>query len=994
MQTPIHTHLKTLVCLLILSIALLYAANTNAQTLYAKGYHVDSSMESVVDFIKTKDGGYAIFGRLEQERPVDINNPSVGTEKESYFSGQYFLKLDASENPDTLIRTGCIDKSYYASSGSFFYDHEYYVRAKELRDSGFAILGHYEHGQIFTECSPTSYCYRAVNHFSLTKTNKYGIPIWKKKLIHNSSIISTPYDIALTLDGGYLVLADAERVKTARDMDDYLVKLDSVCNPVWARQIRPTNTRSVFPRSLLTMPDSGFVICGTVWDTVNQNYSGDRQFGYVMRISKTGDILWYKKYKPVNPVTGNTDINFYLNQIVLLSDGNLLMQGAMSYDFDQGYLKAIYGGVRSAVVLTKIDTDGNILWQEAYSGSNLLELRDLLDDQYQTLIKNMVPDNDCGFLWARTIYPGKQEVPYSTHNGTNPVPKNPYDIGIYKFDALGNSADCLENSTFPVLVNPGPLISVPVDTSGFIIKTELPTVSDINYIRIPTKLYDTVHCTKPFSYDFGVSDTNLCLGDKANYYLNFDSVCKTIDSIQWIFNGATPGSLTSFTPHDIEYNIAAGEHSVIAYFYDGGVIVDTVEKQVKVWDNNPVITGAPKICSETNISLTVTGSAYYWWMKNGFSEDSINVYYEPIIQKPFSNTILLEKGIDTIWLVGGTGTCRDSTYHVVEALGPQAVTLVGSDVCETDSNTNLTITLSDTSYMNQLIWNTGANGYSITVPTPQDSAMYSIDVINTYCTDTVSDTITIHALAQDMIQITGGDTICAGSPIALLAEPLKHNKKYLWSTGDSAATIIIAPDKDTMITVLLNNNNPCGQAKDTTYVYVYPGSVPNRYDTTVLLGNRIELQGSNGITYAWSPSKGLSCDTCHNPTASPTDTTIYQVIIRDKNGCIRIDTFVVNVEDINVKLFIANAFSPDAVDNTNSKYGIENSAVVAYHLIIYGRNGEKLFETKDMNKNWDGTSAEGLTMSAGVYAYQIAATVMSLEGDKSYTWKGNVTLVR
>lgn len=48
-------------------------------------------------------------------------------------------------------------------------------------------------------------------------------------------------------------------------------------------------------------------------------------------------------------------------------------------------------------------------------------------------------------------------------------------------------------------------------------------------------------------------------------------------------------------------------------------------------------------------------------------------------------------------------------------------------------------------------------------------------------------------------------------------------------------------------------------------------------DTFSCNGTPIELQITGGIVYSWTPSAGLSCNTCPNPLASPTTSTTYVV---------------------------------------------------------------------------------------------------------------------
>jgi gliding motility-associated-like protein len=59
-------------------------------------------------------------------------------------------------------------------------------------------------------------------------------------------------------------------------------------------------------------------------------------------------------------------------------------------------------------------------------------------------------------------------------------------------------------------------------------------------------------------------------------------------------------------------------------------------------------------------------------------------------------------------------------------------------------------------------------------------------------------------------------------------------------------------------------------------------------------------------------------------------------------------------------------------------------------MMIYNRWGEKLYETSNIHKGWDGTY-RGNPVQQGVYVYKIM--VISVE-DKIYTYDGTFTLLR
>ena len=63
----------------------------------------------------------------------------------------------------------------------------------------------------------------------------------------------------------------------------------------------------------------------------------------------------------------------------------------------------------------------------------------------------------------------------------------------------------------------------------------------------------------------------------------------------------------------------------------------------------------------------------------------------------------------------------------------------------------------------------------------------------------------------------------------------------------------------------------------------------------ILNGWSITFNNSQNFTYNWTPSTGLSCTNCPNPTATPFVTTDYIVSISNAFGCTRFDTVNVGV---------------------------------------------------------------------------------------------------
>jgi len=83
---------------------------------------------------------------------------------------------------------------------------------------------------------------------------------------------------------------------------------------------------------------------------------------------------------------------------------------------------------------------------------------------------------------------------------------------------------------------------------------------------------------------------------------------------------------------------------------------------------------------------------------------------------------------------------------------------------------------------------------------------------------------------------------------------------------------------------------------DSVNVVVYPAAVAGvSNDTSVCEGSSVQLTGTGGVSYSWSPESGLSSSTIASPIATPSDSTIYLLTVTDANGCVAKDSLMVNI---------------------------------------------------------------------------------------------------
>jgi len=168
------------------------------------------------------------------------------------------------------------------------------------------------------------------------------------------------------------------------------------------------------------------------------------------------------------------------------------------------------------------------------------------------------------------------------------------------------------------------------------------------------------------------------------------------------------------------------------------------------------------------------------------------------------------------------------------------------------------------------------------------------------CSNSDSITITVHpATAAE----AGSDTAqCIGDSLQLNAT---GGIIYSWtpSSGLSDDSIadpwVIVIDTTTYFVTVTDSNSCTGIDSITISLNLLPNADAGS-DTSLCFGDSVQLTGSGGIAYNWSPITGLSDDSIQDPWASPADTTIYFVTVTDTNGCIDIDSVRVSVNPLPV----------------------------------------------------------------------------------------------
>ncbi|MDD5570401.1 MAG: gliding motility-associated C-terminal domain-containing protein, partial [Bacteroidales bacterium] len=391
----------------------------------------------------------------------------------------------------------------------------------------------------------------------------------------------------------------------------------------------------------------------------------------------------------------------------------------------------------------------------------------------------------------------------------------------------------------------------------------------------------------------------------------------------------------------------------------------------------PILTATGgTICIGNSIMVTVTGANAYTWSTGPFTTS--------ILVNPIINTQYCVTGIDL-------NGCKNSTCTSVVVNAKPIVTATGNPhfICNGESAT-ITATGGNT-----YTWFPGGSNGNTIVVTPNATITYTVTGTDgNNCTNL--DTAVIIVNPPISAGITGIDETCGNKAGKVCASPNGGTPgyAYVWNVaGDSLCldslhagtfTVTVTDSKGctTIRTVSITNQiiNPSGIA------------TADKYFDVITHTFLLDWNGDYGFKYDWD----FGDTTAHSNLKNPIHTYKYKgtytvkLIVTSPDGCTSEYTFIIEVV-IPTKLEVFNVFTPNS-DGLNDKYRVKYEGDFLYfRMIIFNRWGNKLFETNDIDKGWDGKQWTKDGMSDGTYYYIISAKGKDMV---EYEFHGYLTLIK
>ncbi len=378
-------------------------------------------------------------------------------------------------------------------------------------------------------------------------------------------------------------------------------------------------------------------------------------------------------------------------------------------------------------------------------------------------------------------------------------------------------------------------------------------------------------------------------------------------------------------------------------------------------------------------------------------------------------------------------------------LNPNRYSIVAQNQCFGDSTR---LSLYDYQNLDTVVWDFGdgsprTNNFAPAhlYPAP---GLYVVTAFTRYCNRPDTLYYQLEILGNPELPFADS-SICRGDSLRL---QLPANWQYVWSTGDSTATVSFGAAGTYSVTI----NNGCFTATDSFELHIVdPATTTLPVDTGFCMGDSVwidpgPLAGSvlwsdGGRDARWISQAGnytlsmtnacgtenqsISIGVYGAPPLTLHDTSLCEgrvlrielpeywetnylwqdgnterirslndsglYIVNANNPCgSNTDSLLLELRDCNCTLYLPNAFSPNG-DGINDQFNIISRCPLSeFELLIYDRWGKNIFRSTTISQGWDGRF-NGELLPVGAYAYVIRYMP---EGSGWKVDKGVVHLVR
>jgi gliding motility-associated-like protein len=403
----------------------------------------------------------------------------------------------------------------------------------------------------------------------------------------------------------------------------------------------------------------------------------------------------------------------------------------------------------------------------------------------------------------------------------------------------------------------------------------------------------------------------------------------------------------------------------------------------------PVVTieaSATEICAGTTITFTATnvsGSlnpAFEWYINNQLAATGSTVFSTNALQDGDIVQCIMRMAMCNF------GTTKDysnaDTIRVYTSLHPTVIIAAyATSICK-GSQVSFKATAAETGPAPVYQWKVNGISSGVNSATFETTVLQDGDVVSCAVTTAPANSclpvqtvvsnemvMKVQQPANPSLRISALQTgLCQGDSVQLMVEvtPPAQQTIFKWRvnnttvSGTNVYTIQHAANGDQVSCSLDIAGCVVAPTITSNTIALVVNPLPlfslSPADTIVTGGVSVQLRANvpgTGFSYTWNPADKLQPSTTLNPVTLPMQaTTVFQLSVTSAGGCSSVKEAIIKV---NNQLYMPAAFTPNG-DGKNDLFRIPPT--VSFQLeafTIFDRWGNKVFNTSDISKGWNGT---------------------------------------
>jgi gliding motility-associated-like protein len=654
-------------------------------------------------------------------------------------------------------------------------------------------------------------------------------------------------------------------------------------------------------------------------------------FDYLMvKTNASGQLLWAKKYRLNQISSYYRNSNFRPN--ISFAGNNLYMTVSLIND-------AI-----NFNIVAKLDLDGNIIWSRSYNITS--STNEIYYYEHPVIIKN---DTVITYYHKNYINP--------------PIGLNKISFILSKLNAsTGNLIESTEyffpNQVFPDIYTAKLYNDNSISFTGNIATPPINSPTS-NYIFSPASFFldsnyniqSASYYTSPMSsisfmpqaYGMNSKNQQISLISQTSYYTdNFFLITGPNNNIFRTRKFYIPpiGTTESLKTIDIDdkenvhfnYNFSENNRAIAEYARISDLApsntLNCFGRDTAVFTAVPMyITKAPFTWNRTDINPIIS-------LPVNLIEAEMNIQKTLICKQVSRCDSMHIDGLDTI--------CKNQTTRYTLYKNPECLKSLEwnidtslADIINTEGDTAVTLSFKRSGYLR-------ANVYNCIV---KDSLWITVTEPKTF------------------LKLTGENLLCPGQTNLLSATA--GFKKYLWQDASTLSSFLVTSPG--IFRVIATDS--CGNIfRDSIIISPVDTTLNLPASTEICATDTAFFKLPNTISnISWQPTSNTIL---RNKTLLffPGQTTNYTIFAEAALNCFVAKWLTVKVNICPQQFFMPNSFTPNN-DGINDifKPSITGS-LQFYNLTIFNRYGQKIFETRDRSKGWDGTIKQAV-QPIGTYVW-------------------------